>query len=138
MASASRRPRVLAVNTDNGVLALIASALQALGCETVTVRLADLNAEGGLLAYVAKLLPDAIVYDVGPPYVENWTRLEGVLASGTVTAPVIVTSTDPQALEAHVQGRVAGLVGKPFEIDALASSVRAALDHHGDPAAASS
>ncbi len=69
------------------------------------------------------------MYDVGPPYMENWERLQGVMASGAVTAPVIITSTDPDILRDKVRASpAAGLVGKPFEIEALISSLRDALD----------
>lgn len=129
------RPRVLAVNTDIGVLELLAAALGAAGYEPITMRLADLNTEGGLLPYAMRVLPDAIVYDVGPPYVENWERLQGVLASGAISVPVIVTSTDPQALAPHAKtSSVFALVGKPFELEQLTGCLREALDHAGPPA----
>jgi DNA-binding response OmpR family regulator len=130
MSTSLPRPRVLAINTDDGILALIAAALTEAGFEALTCRLADLNSEGGFLSYATKLLPDAIVYDVGPPYMENWERLQGVIASGAVTAPVIITSTDPDILRDKVGASpAAGFVGKPFEIAELIGSVRDALDH---------
>src|SRR5579871_2962982 len=94
--------------------------------------LADLNADGGLLPYVPRLSPDAIVYDVGPPYIENWSRLRGVLATGVIDAPVIVTSTDPEALREHTDGsHIYALIGKPFELETLTQRLREALDQQG-------
>ena len=132
MSSPPPRPRVLAVNTDSGVLALLSKALEDAGYEPIPMRLADLNVGGGLLPFATRLLPDAIVYDVGPPYVENWSRLQGVLATGAITMPVIVTSTDPEAFRDHIgSGKVYALVGKPFELGTLTNELRAALDHRG-------
>jgi DNA-binding response OmpR family regulator len=121
------------VNTDRGVLDLLSAALTEAGYEPIAMRLADLNADGGLLPYATRLSPDAIVYDVGPPYIENWSRLQGVLATGTIAAPVIVTSTDPEALREHARNSaVFALVGKPFELTTLLEHVRTALDHAGE------
>jgi DNA-binding response OmpR family regulator len=130
MSSSPQPHRVLAVNTDRGILDLLAAALQEAGYEPIAMRLADLNADGGLLPYATRLNPDAIVYDVGPPFIENWSRLQGVLATGAITVPVIVTSTNPDALRQHVgNGTVHALVGKPFDLERLAHELRQALDN---------
>jgi len=85
-------------------------------------------------AFVAHHRPDVIVFDVSFPYDHNWQRCREFRdASDAGHIPIVFTTTNKRALE-EIVGPTATLeiVGKPYDLEALAAAVARALSPMAD------
>jgi DNA-binding response OmpR family regulator len=83
-------------------------------------------------ALIAGHHPDAILFDVALPYEENWSALQALRNSPHVTCPIVVTTTN-EAIVRRLTGTeesILEVVGKPYDLEQLFSSVNAAV--HGE------
>lgn len=96
------------------------------------LRTGDVTAE----ALMAAFQPDAILLDVGIPYEENWSALQRLRHDPNITCPVIVTTTNEQALRqlVGVEERIQQVIGKPYDLDQLHHMVLAAIMGSREPA----
>jgi DNA-binding response OmpR family regulator len=85
-------------------------------------------------AFVSQHAADAVIFDVSLPYDENWQHFETFkkMLDGR-KVPVVLTTTNKRALTEMV-GTTGALeiVGKPFDLDHLASAVRNAIQRLAD------
>ena len=81
-------------------------------------------------AFVSKHGADVVIFDVSLPYEENWQHFEAfkkLLDRRKV--PVILTTTNKRALSEMIGTTDAvEIVGKPLDLDQLASAVRNAIE----------
>ena len=80
-------------------------------------------------AFVSKHGAQVVIFDVSLPYEENWQHFEAFkkLLDGR-KVPVILTTTNKRALTEVIGTTDAvEIVGKPFDLDQLASAVRTAI-----------
>jgi DNA-binding response OmpR family regulator len=81
-------------------------------------------------AFVSQHGADVVIFDVSLPYDENWQHFEEfkkILDGRKV--PVVLTTTNKRALTAMIGTTDAlEIVGKPFDLDQLASAVRDAIE----------
>ncbi len=123
--------RILVVEDDTDVRALIARRLTAAGHQVIAVD----SAESAIDTVDARGLPDLAVLDVGLPGMSG-IDLAVALRSreGATTLPVVFLSAD--VLPHHVEaGRAIGAtyLTKPFVANALLAKVTEALQHHVPP-----
>ena len=80
-------------------------------------------------AFVSQHGADVVIFDVSLPYEENWQHFEAfkkLLDRRKV--PVVLTTTNKRALSEMIGTTDAvEIVGKPFDLDLLASAVRDAI-----------
>ena len=80
-------------------------------------------------AFVSKHDADVVIFDVSLPYEENWQHFEAfkkLLDRRNV--PVVLTTTNKRALSEMIGTTDAlEIVGKPIDLDQLASAVRNAI-----------
>jgi CheY-like chemotaxis protein len=106
-AGSSRKPCVIAVlNSNQDVLRVIREALEDEGYLVATKHIVDFK-EG--LANLGQFLnehqPSAMIYDLAPPYQENWNFLQLVQQIPDVAAiPTVLTTVNKAALD-HTVGR---------------------------------
>ncbi|MFN8641095.1 MAG: response regulator [Candidatus Binatia bacterium] len=132
MALVANRPRVLVVEDDDRLRALLAAALRRTG-HAVTELADGASAVDHLMPWLTGLRasppPDAIVSDIRMP---GWSGLELLTAvrdAGLRTPVILVTAFG--AAETHAAAHRLGataVVDKPFAIDALCQLVRDVLD----------
>ena len=106
-------PFVVAVlNSNQDVLRLIQSVLEDEGYTVATEHIVSFkDGEANLTQFLANHRPSVVIYDIAPPYKENWNFLQLLQKIPEVAAiPMVLTTVNKAALE--------GVVGetKAFEI----------------------
>jgi CheY-like chemotaxis protein len=113
-------PLVLVVDDDRDSRALLELALSSSGYSVAT-------AANGLDALLAARLrrPQLILLDLAMPVMDGFTfRVEQLRDDALKAIPVICVSGRHDALPASRQMRAAGCIPKPFDLEAVISSVR--------------
>ncbi len=125
-------PRIVAIfNTNPEVLDLVREALQSGGYATVVAHIDDLKrGRIDMVQFVEEHQPDAIVYDVAPPYDTNWTFLRLMRNSKVMQGRAfVVTTTNKRVLEELIgPSDVVELVGKPYDLEQICLAVTRAME----------
>jgi CheY-like chemotaxis protein len=104
----SRPPRpvrvVAVLNSNQDVLRLIRGALQDEGYTVVTEHIVNFkDGAANLLGFLTAHRPAVVVYDVAPPYEENWNFLQLLCRVPEVAEiPMVLTTVNKRALEKAV------------------------------------
>ena len=126
------RPRIVAIfNTNPEVLDLVREALEESGFATVVAHIDDLKrGRIDMIQFVEEHQPDAVVYDVAPPYDTNWTFLRLMRNSKVMqTRAFVVTTTNKRALDELIgPSDVVELLCKPYDLEQIVQAVLAALE----------
>jgi CheY-like chemotaxis protein len=77
---------------------------------------------------VLKVRPDAVVYDVSYPYVENWRQLERLRSRVLRSIPVVITTSEAGELARRVGVSTAiEMFTRPSDLVAFQSAVKDAI-----------
>lgn len=119
--------KVAVLNTDLDTLDGFALALGDAGFSTATLCTRG-QTRAQLAEFLLSVAPDAVVYDIGPPYTESirhWHELRG---SREVRGKPFVLTTTGRALELGCFGEPeTELLEKPFSFERLVRAVRRAI-----------
>ena len=97
-----RRPVVVAVlNSNQDVLRLIHDVLQDEGYTVVTDHIHSFkDGDANLIDFLSKHRPSLLLYDLAPPYQENWNFLQLLCRVPAVASlPMVLTTVNKAALE---------------------------------------
>lgn len=120
--------RILVVDDEPDVLALVADILTLAGYEVATVTGA---AEALMLVQVAA--PDVILLDIGMPGMDGLTALQRLRVLKPHVPIVMLTgNTDEEIGRTTLRWGAFDYVGKPFHAAHLERVVEMAVAHHGD------
>lgn len=123
-------PTVAVINSSEDTVEMLRALLQAEGWETVTSHVDDLKrGRVDLLKFLELHDPGVIIYDVPPPYDQNWAFLRLVRSSRAMEGRVVVvTTTNKAALERFVGPTDAlEIFTKPYDVDILIETISRTL-----------
>lgn len=96
---------IAVINRNDDLVGLLREALEDDGLAVVTTHIHDIKSgRQDLPRFLKKHDPDVIVYDLAPPYCDNW-RLLGLLREPFGDRGLVLTTVNRKAL-AHAVGRV--------------------------------
>lgn len=129
-------PVVAIINTSEEVIAMLALAFEDEGFTVVGEHartLAFRREEQSLQQFLELHQPRVVVWDIAPPYEENWAYFQQVQASGAFRGRgVVLTTTNKRVLDQLVgETRAIELVGKPFDLGEIVAAVRRELQRLG-------
>jgi hypothetical protein len=124
-------PAVVAiVNTNPDIVWLLRLALQKAGFIVVVAHIEDIK-QGSIdvESFLREHDPRVVVYDVAPPYEENWRFLDHLrLATGFTGRRFVLTTVNSRRLEEAVgpDESVHEIAGEAGDIDAVLQAVKEA------------
>jgi CheY-like chemotaxis protein len=131
---ASERPPVVAlINSTPDIVEMLRIAFEHAGFVVVStftylVRSGDVDLE----AFMKQHQPQAIVYDIAPPYSTNWNLFRHLSQLPALhDRPIIITSTNParlQQLAEVADHTISEIVETPYVLNELINKVRQAID----------
>lgn len=132
MAQAASKHVVALINACDDTVEMVQRMLDASGFEVlVGCHFADLKK--GKIAFVPFLTkhePDVVVFDISPPYLENWNLFKMLRADKAMEGRgLVLTTTNKDRLDEAVGHDSAAfeIVGKPYDLDQIKTAIHAAV-----------
>lgn len=117
--------RILVIDDDPSILALVSALLRSAGYEVTSTP----DAVEGLRLLLADQ-PDLVVLDMRMPVMNGWQFSQELKTRG-VSVPIVVMTAAQDARAWAQEIDAAGYIGKPFDIDRLLEEVARAIDPEG-------
>jgi response regulator RpfG family c-di-GMP phosphodiesterase len=116
-------------NSNLEAIALISRLLESAGFTVVSALIPDVR-EGrcDVKAFMARHDPAIVLYDIGPPYEENWAMFQRLRATSMRDRRFVITSANAARLEQRAghDERIYEVVDRPFELDNIVRAVKEA------------
>lgn len=129
----SRLPVVAVFNANTDIVEMLRFALEDAGMLVITGHVVDaVRGSLDIPALVKQHDPEAIVYDIAPPYERNWQFLQHLRSMPELEGrPFVLTSTHVANLRKLVgtDEDVHEILGKPYDIEEIVRAVQAAVKH---------
>ena len=123
-------PKVAIINSSEDTVEMLRTLLEREGWQTVQGHVDDLKrGRVDFLQFLQIHDPGVIIYDVPPPYDQNWAFLRLLRSSRAMEGRVvIVTTTNKMALERFVGPTDAlEIFTKPYDVDLLIDALNRVL-----------
>jgi DNA-binding NtrC family response regulator len=125
------QPCIAIINTSEEAIQLLQELMMDEGFATVTAYVPVFKrGERDIEAFFQEHHPQAVLYDIAIPYLENWTFFqEQILARDLLPATCfVITTTNRTVLEMLVGPTSAiELIGRPFDLDMIVQAVHRAI-----------
>lgn len=121
--------KVAVMNTSREITEMLTSVLEEEGfktCSTYTYLFKDHSQE--FSSYVKENLPEVILYDIAPPYKENYILFKKISKLPIAQSiPFVLTTTNKEALESFVgPTSTHELIGKPYDLQEIVNAIKQA------------
>lgn len=127
----SETPVVAVLNTSQDVITMLVEILEDDGFQVVADYIVPYRqGEKDLRVFFAQHQPRAVIYDVAPPYQDNWMFFHTARQlSGLPDTAFVLTTTNKAQLDA-IAGTTQSyeFVGKPFDLAQILDAVRRAIN----------
>jgi CheY-like chemotaxis protein len=122
------KPVTVAVfNASDDTVEMLESLLQAHGFETVNARVSQIK-RGlvDLVAFMEEHQPKAVIWDISPPYAENWAFFQSLRSSHALDGRCVVVTTTHLKHLSDVAGDSGAIeiVGKPYDLDRVLRAIQ--------------
>jgi CheY-like chemotaxis protein len=127
------RPDVVAViNTSPDVVDMLRLTLEHAGIAVVSAMTWEVrDGEVDLERLMQQHRPKVVVYDIAPPYENNWLLFRHIRSMDAMNdVHFVLTSTNSRQVEQFAKGeaqRIYEIVGKTFDLGAVVDAVREAM-----------
>jgi CheY-like chemotaxis protein len=130
-AKPDRAPIVLIVNSNEDTVEMLRIQIEGAGMATVGSHVTDIKrGKQDFQELIRQHQPDVAVWDIGPPYDENWTFWNLLRTTDAAKdLPFVLTTTNRAALVKACGGDCdpIEIVGKPYDLDEVLKAVQASL-----------
>lgn len=135
--SQPRAPVVAIIDSNDDIINALRELFESEGFLVATAHVRQIRSgRVDFGTFLSRYDPDVIVYDIAPPYEENWTffKLLRTTDAGKERR-YVVTTTNKAALERLVGDTgAAELIGKPFDLEQIVDQVMGTLRRVDDTA----
>jgi DNA-binding response OmpR family regulator len=129
---APTKPGVALINASDDTVEMVQRMLSASGIDCLTgCHFADLkkgNVDFG--QFLAKHDPQVVIFDISPPYAENWRFFKTLRdAKSMERRGLVLTTTNKDRLDEIVgeDSTAIEIVGKPYDLQQITAAITAAL-----------
>ena len=126
-----RLPTLAIIKTSPDTVDMLRIIFQKAGMLVVSGLTYDIrDGRMNLHGFMQQHKPDVMIYDIAPPYDQNWAFFEHLRETGVLGGiPVVLTSTNVRSVKALVGDvpDVHEIVGKPYDLNELLEAVRQAM-----------
>jgi len=123
---------VAVINTNDDVIDMLRTVLEHEGIDSVAGHVIEFKrGKADFEEFVERYNPEVIIYDVAPPYRENWEFFEALSrsAAGRNRRFVLTTANKRLPTQAAVKHiRAYEISEKPYDLDAIVHAVKRQLD----------
>lgn len=128
---ATTEPRVIGIlNSTEDVITILADLLEGEGYHTRAAYIPDFKrGRADLAAWLGALAPTAILYDIPPPYDENWAFYRRMRELPEARPHRFIITTTNQRILEGLAGPIDAVefIGRPFDLGEIAERVRATV-----------
>jgi DNA-binding NtrC family response regulator len=124
-------PVVAVINSNADTVEMLRMALQGAGFESVTAHIEDIKrGTMDFPRFLAEHNPQVVIYDIPPPYDQNWAFLNLLRDTQAMRGRVIVLTTTHKGNLEKLVGPTGAIevVGKPYDVDQIIRAVQQGLE----------
>jgi DNA-binding response OmpR family regulator len=118
-------------NASDDTVEMLKVLLSERGYRAVSGRVDDVKSgELDFIAYLETHRPDAIIWDIAPPYDRNWNFFKLLRSVGPLeNCSIVLTTTHKQHLDslAGEQTGAMEIIGKPYDLGVIVDAVSAGI-----------